>query len=133
MASRLAVLLVSLLLATPAVMFWLWLVIVGERVVLLCPKGCECDTEQHKVTCVGSSVTAVPLIRSTDVREFGLYYNDFKLIERDSFVSLTELEVLSVEQCGLRTIELGAFNGLRKLTNLSIQGNEISEIIPGTF
>jgi hypothetical protein len=54
-------------------------------------------------------------------------------LERDSFVSLAELKVLLVRQCGLRTIELGAFNGLSELTTLTLSGNEISEIIPGTF
>ena len=34
---------------------------------------------------------------------------------------------------GLRTIELGTFNGLSKLTELYLFGNEIDEIIPGTF
>jgi Leucine-rich repeat (LRR) protein len=52
---------------------------------------------------------------------------------RKSFISLTELEVLHVKACGLRTIDLGAFNGLTYLTELKIEGNEISEIIPGTF
>jgi len=46
---------------------------------------------------------------------------------------MTELEVLDVDGCGLRTIELGAFNCLSKLVALSITNNEVSEIIPGTF
>jgi len=36
-------------------------------------------------------------------------------------------------QCGLRTIELGAFNGLTTLTRLFLQSNEVCEILPGTF
>jgi Leucine-rich repeat (LRR) protein len=55
------------------------------------------------------------------------------LLERDSFILLTELEILQVYKCGLKTTEFGAFNGLTKLTELSIRGNEISEIIPATF
>jgi hypothetical protein len=39
---------------------------------------------------------------------------------------MTEMEVLSVWNCGLRTIELGAFNGLTKLIKLSVRTNEIS-------
>jgi len=38
-----------------------------------------------------------------------------------------------MDSCGLRTIELGAFNGLTKLTTLSMRNNEISEITPGKF
>jgi Leucine-rich repeat (LRR) protein len=36
-------------------------------------------------------------------------------------------------KCGLKAIELGAFKGLKILTELVIRSNEISEIIPGTF
>jgi len=48
-------------------------------------------------------------------------------------VSLTELVELDIFGCGLRTVVVGAFNGLTKLTRLSIGANEISELIPGTF
>jgi Leucine-rich repeat (LRR) protein len=40
---------------------------------------------------------------------------------------------LKIYECGLRTIELGAFSGLTKLTDLVLWRNEISEIVPGTF
>jgi hypothetical protein len=133
MPSKLTVLLVSLLLATPLVIFWLWLVIVPARVALLCPEKCWCNTDGYIVVCYYPSVTTVPLIRFTEVRALWFYENDITLFERDSFVSLTELDILRVDQCGLRTIEVGAFNGLTKLTKLYIVGNEISEIIPGTF
>jgi len=38
-----------------------------------------------------------------------------------------------MDRCGLRTIELGAFNGFTELRRLSMQNNKISEITPGTF
>ena len=38
-----------------------------------------------------------------------------------------------MKSCGLRTIELGAFNGLTKLRRLLMQNNKISEITPDTF
>jgi hypothetical protein len=128
MPSRLTV-----LLATPAGIFWLWLVIVPARGSAWCPDECQCDTARYKVSCHSPSITTVPLIRLTNVTIFELYDNNITLFERDSFVSLIELEVLSVWRCGLRTIELGAFNGLSKLTGLDIWYNVISEIIPGTF
>jgi len=52
------------------------------------------------------------------------------LLEKDRFVSLTELEKWN---CGLTTIELGALNGLTNLTELSMQDNKINDILPGTF
>jgi len=133
MPSRLTVLLVSLLLAAPALVFWLWLVIVPVRVAMLCPEECRCDPGGNFVSCNGTSLNPIPLIHLTDVRIVLLIDNNITLLERDSFVSVAELEMLVVDRCGLRTIELGAFNWLSKLIALSIIENEISDLIPGTF
>ena len=119
--------LLSLLLATSAVIFWLWLVNEAARVAVLCPEECRCDTDGYYVRCDDSSFTNLPLINFTDVQVFWLYENNITLLQKDSFVSLTELKILRVDWCRLRAIELGAFNGLY------INGSEISEIIPGTF
>jgi len=133
MPSRLTVVLVSLLLALPVVIFWLWLVILPARVAKLCPEGCRCDIGGYDVDCDNSSITSVPIINLRDVRLLSISENNMSFFERDSFVSLTHLETLVARNCGLRTIKLGAFNGLTKLTGLYIGHNEISEILPGTF
>jgi len=133
MPSRLTVVLVSLLLALPVVIFWLWLVILPARVAILCPVGCRCDIGGYNVVCDNTSLSAVPLIHLTDVRELWFIDNNITLLQKDSFVSLTDLDRLDVRRCGLRRIELGAFNGLTNLIELSIWYNEISEIKPGTF
>jgi hypothetical protein len=115
MPSRPTVML-SLLLTTPAVIFWLWLVTVPVRVAVLCREECWCDIGVFHVSCRGPSLNAVPLIL-TDVRILSLDNNNITLLERDGFVTrgLTELEILDVSYSGLRTIELGAFSGLTKL------------------
>jgi Leucine-rich repeat (LRR) protein len=125
--------LLSLLLATPAVAFWLWLVIVPAKVAILCPVGCECDTAGFSILCSSKSLTAVPLIHLTDVRALLLSGNNIKLLKNDSFVSMTELIFLDISKCELRTIELGAFKWLTNLTVLFMHENYISEILPGTF
>jgi hypothetical protein len=56
MPSRLTVVLVSLLVATPAVMFWLWLVIQRVRVAILCPEECWCRPGGYLVDCTLSSL-----------------------------------------------------------------------------
>jgi hypothetical protein len=134
MLSRLIVLLVSLLLVTPAVIFWLWLVSLPARVAKLCPEECECDTGGFSVFCSSTSLKPVPLIL-TDVRLLELFDYNTSLFERDAFFSrgMTNLEILDVRFCGLRKVEFGAFNGLTNLKELTIWGNKISEIIPGTF
>jgi len=133
MPSRLTAVLLSLLLATPVVLFWLWLVILSARVAIECPKECRCDTGGYAIFCSGASINPIPLIHLTDVRALWLSENNITLLKKDSFVSLTELKLMDIHSCGLRTIELGAFNGLTKLTELYFEGNELSEIKPGTF
>ena len=135
MSSRLTVVLVSLLFGAPPVIFCLWLVIVPARIAVRCPEECKCENGGILVTCYGKSLTAPPLIRLTGVRKLGLIDNNITMLEKDTFVSrgLSQLEILQIKGCGMRTIELGAFNGLTELTHISIIYNEISEIIPGTF
>jgi hypothetical protein len=135
MPSRLTVVLVLLLLATPAVAFWLWLVVVPARMAKLCPEECWCDPGGYYVDCTSSSLNSIPLIFPTNVRELIFDGNSITSLEKGGFISrgLTELEKLTVRRCELRKIEFGAFSGLTELTFLSVSGNEISEIIPGIF
>ena len=135
MPSRLTVVLVSLLLATPTVAFWLWLVIVPAKVDILFPAECRFQTGRYRVLCDDRTLTTVPLIRFTGVRELQLSGNTIKTFERDCFVSrgLTELESLHVYGCKLRKIEVGAFNWLKNLKEIIISGNDISVIKRGTF
>jgi hypothetical protein len=58
--SILTVVLLSLLLATPAVIIWLCLVKVPVRVAVLCREGCECDRAGCEAFCENTSFTAVP-------------------------------------------------------------------------
>jgi hypothetical protein len=108
-------------------------VILPARVAILCPEECRCETGGYYVVCDETPITAVPIIQLPDVRGICLYYNKISLLHNNSFVSVTELEILDIVSCGLRTVELGAFNGLSKLRRLIIQGNELSEVIPGIF
>jgi hypothetical protein len=135
MPSRLTVVLVSLLVATPAVIFWLWLVILRVRVAILCPEECMCDPGGYYVVCYNASLNYIALILPSDVRSLTIHGNNISSLEKDNIISrkMTQLEELRAELCHLRTIQAGAFNGLTKLTFLSTSFNEISEIIPGTF
>jgi hypothetical protein len=72
MPPRLIVVLVSLLLALPVVIFWLWLVILPARVAKLYPEKCQCDPGGYNVKCDGTSLNHVPLIHLTSVRVINL-------------------------------------------------------------
>jgi len=135
MASRLTVVLVLLLLATSAGIFWLWSVILPARVAILCPEECRCNADGFIVNCSASGLNTIPLLLLTDVRGLLLGNNNISILENDSFVSrgLNELEVLQADFCQIKTVGLGTFNGITNLKHLSVRGNKISEIISGTF
>ena len=112
MPSNLIVVLPLLLLGTSALLFWLWLLIVPLRSAMLCPEVCICDTGAFSVDCSKRSLNSVPKFHLTNVRVLFLSSNEINFLMNDSFVSLTALNELRIVNCGLRTIELGAFNGL---------------------
>ena len=135
MPSRLTMVLVSLTLATPAALFWLWLIIQPTREAIPCPEECWCEIDGYFVNCSDADLKNIPSILPTHVRGLLLDGNNVTFLEKGSFVSrgVFQLELISADFCKIRKIELGAFKGLTKLTDLSLQINEISEIIPGTF
>jgi Leucine-rich repeat (LRR) protein len=135
MPSRLPVVLVSLLLTTPVVLFWLWLVLQPAIVAKLCPGECRCDILGYYVNCSGSGLKNFPSTLPTHVRKLELDGNRIPFIETGILSSrgLVELKILKVGFCNISQVDLGAFDGLTKLVHLSMNHNNISEIIPGTF
>jgi Leucine-rich repeat (LRR) protein len=102
--------------------------------VVLCPEECWCELGEY-VDCSDLSLNNIPLIFPRNFFSLALDDNNITSLQKDIFISrgLTELGELSMEYCGLETIELGAFNGFTKLIVLSMSGNNISKIIPRTF
>jgi len=117
--SRLTVVLVSLMLAAPAVIFWLKLVIQPARVAILCPEECWCYPGGYHVDYLESSINSVPLILPTNTRRLALNDSRITSLEKDAFVSrgLTELEEFVAKFVQIATIEMGAFNGFTSLKN----------------
>jgi Leucine-rich repeat (LRR) protein len=135
MPSKLTVVFLSLLLAIPAVIFWLWLLIQPIREAIQCPEECRCDEEGFDVNCFSSGLNGIPSNLPKHVRTLVLDSNNITIFENDSFVSkgLFDVQKLQAGFCKITKIELGAFNGLTWLNHLSLESNDISEIIPGTF
>ena len=135
MPSRLTVVLVSLLLARPSLIFWFWVVIQPTRLSILCPVEWCYDPGGYHVDCSISSLNSIPLIFPTDVRKLVLDSNSTTSLKKDRFISsgLTELEEICVNDCEIETIKLREFSGLRNLVSLSMCGNNLREITPGKF
>jgi len=135
MPLSLTVVFVSLLLATPVIVFWLWLLTLPTSVAVLCPEKCRCGEEGYLVNCSHSGLNSIPSILPKHVRILSLDGNKIPFFAKDNFLSkrLVQLEFIIAGACKIKKIEVGAFNGLPKLTYLSINSNEITEITPGTF
>jgi Leucine-rich repeat (LRR) protein len=129
-----SLLLVVLLLQT-AVMVWLCVAILPTRMAKKCSDECSCDAGRYNVDSTNPSLTKTSSNFLKHVRQLTISSQYIPSFGNDTFLSegLTELEEISVKFSGLRTIELGALNGLTNLKNLDLFGNEISEILPGTF
>jgi hypothetical protein len=127
--------LVSLLVALPALIFWTWLVILPARFTLLCPEGCRCSAGGDKVDCINSSLDNIPVIFHKGVQSLTFDRNNLTYLKKDTFLymGLARLERLSINKCKLVGIEPGAFNGLTVLVQLSLMSNMIREIKPRTF
>jgi Leucine-rich repeat (LRR) protein len=127
--------LVSLLLAKPAVISWIWLTILAERVTILCHERYWYDRGGYRIVCSSSSLNSIPLIFTTNVEKLDLDSHSITSLVKDRFISigLTELEEICVNGSEIETIKLRAFSGLRKLALLSVCGNKLREITRSTF
>ena len=139
MTSRLTVVLVSLLLVAllleTAALVWICVVILPTRMAEQCSDECRCDPERYNVDSSSPSLAKTSFTFLKYLRNLKIYNQYIPFLENDTFLSeaLTDLEEISVQFSQLRTIELGALNGLTNLKLLDLNGNEISEILPGTF
>jgi hypothetical protein len=98
MPSRLTVVLVSLLLATPAVIFWFWVMIQPTRLAIGCPVEYCYDPGGYHVDCSISSLNSIPYKFPTNVRKLLLDSNSITSLEKDRYTSrkLTGLEEISL-------------------------------------
>ncbi|XP_021939816.1 chondroadherin-like, partial [Zootermopsis nevadensis] len=135
MLSRVTVLLLMLLMTSPVLIFWAWLLILPTRVAFLCPEGCWCDPEGNTIDCFNSSLNNIPKISLKNVRELEFRHINLTYLRKDSFLAsrMTQLETLRLDNCGIVRVEPEAFNGLIKLVLLSMTGNKMNEIEPRTF
>jgi Leucine-rich repeat (LRR) protein len=129
-----SVLLVVLLLKTFA-MIWLCVVILPNRMTQPCSDECRCDPGRSDVINTNSSLTKTSFILLKYLRQLTICSQYIPSFRNDTFLSegLTTLEEISVKFSHLRSIEQGALNGLTNLKQLDLFGNDLSEILPGTF
>jgi hypothetical protein len=129
-----SLLLVVLLLETAAIV-WLCVAILQARMAELCSDECSCDAGRYNVGSTNPSLTKTTFNFLKYFRQLTISSQYIPSFGNDTFLSerLTELEENSVKLSHLRTIELGALNGLTNLKKMELFCNGVSEILPGTF
>jgi hypothetical protein len=135
MPSTVKTLLMTLIVVSPALIFWIWLMILAARLTLLCPQGCWCNAGGDTIDCTNSSLDNIPVITQEDVLSLKLHYNNLTYLKKDAFLpsGLTHLEILIIDNCELAGVEPGAFNGFKTLVELSLISNALRHIKPHTF
>ena len=102
----------------------------------LCPSDCMCmfkgtgTVAAVHVNCTRAQLTAVPHGLGYRVELMDLSHNQLKTIGEDYFLPHTYLHTIDLSYCSIHTIHNGAFNDLRKLRNLNLHGNMLSDLDP---
>ncbi|XP_008556172.1 slit homolog 2 protein-like [Microplitis demolitor] len=102
-----------------------------------CGPPCKCKWVSGKKSadCTAQNYTHVPNYLSSEIQNLDLTFNPINHLEKDAFslVGLANLQKLVMRNCGLRTINTGAFNRLELLVELDLTDNNITSLTPGTF
>jgi len=97
-----------------------------------CPDGCGCDEEKLTVTCIRAKLEVMPISLNPSIQTLILKYNEFRSVDA-SFNFYSELVKVDLSHNHLVSIPSRAFKSQRKLTDLRMRGNKISEIDQDTF
>lgn len=88
--------------------------------------------EGTRYRCVGGNLPLLQLIPA-DATGIELQEGNLPYLPAGCFSKFTELRELTIRNSGLRTIEEGAFDGLEKLVNLTIQDNPVESVSSNCF
>ncbi|CAH1791302.1 unnamed protein product, partial [Owenia fusiformis] len=108
-------------------------------IIDICPKGCRCPPMgiDKVVNCSGAMLQDVPIGIPNDTTILDLSFNNItKLIGKNSaLANLSEMRLLYIKNNALNTIEAGAFEGCRNLSEIHFNNNILSNngIQPGVF
>ncbi|KAK7912800.1 hypothetical protein WMY93_013011 [Mugilogobius chulae] len=97
------------------------LVVAGLVRAQTCPSVCSCSNQFSKVICTRRGLRDVPDGISTNTRYLNLQDNLIQVIKVDT------------QQNHIRSIEIGAFNGLASLNTLELFDNRLTTIPNGAF
>lgn len=109
----------------------------GQEDWMQCPSACKCKWVSGKKTaeCIKQELTQVPRDLSPEIQYLDLSGNRITRLVDDVFnhANLKNLHKLSLRECGIETIQTGAFNNLKIVIEIDLSSNNIRTLHPGTF
>jgi len=97
-----------------------------------CPALCQCKWSGGKKTadCSNKAYTTIPPNIHTDVQVLNMDGNYIKELSKDSFssVGLYHLQKISLKDCKIQKIHENAFSKLKILTEINLDGNNITKL-----
>nr|ABB21048.1 variable lymphocyte receptor A [Eptatretus burgeri] len=97
----------------------------------LCKKDggvCSCNNNKNSVDCSNKKLTAIPINIPTDTENLKLNYNKLSSIHHTAFHGLKELTYLSLDNNQLQTLPAGVFNHLVELDRLDLNYNQLKSL-----
>ena len=94
--------------------------------------GCECKWSSGKkvANCTNAKLNGIPQDLHSEVQVLILDYNFISQLGESIFIrNLPNLQKISLRNCGIKTINEKAFNGLKILVEVDLSYNNITKVI----
>jgi len=101
-------------------------------VTAFCPGLCVCDHQSLQVTCFQTKLEVMPMTLNPSIKTLILKYNNFHSVDA-SFNFYPELELVDLSANELVSIPARSFSSQRKLKELRMETNKISQLGEKTF
>jgi len=97
-----------------------------------CPRECVCDDFSLEASCIKSNLEVMPMTLNPSITKLILKYNNFHSVDA-SFNFYPELELVDLSSNELVSIPPRSFSSQRKLKELRMETNKISQVGEKTF
>merc|ERR1711936_815299 len=97
-----------------------------------CPRECVCDDYSLEAACIKSQLEVMPMTLNPSITKLILKYNNFHSVDA-SFNFYPELELVDLSSNELVSIPARSFSSQRKLKELRMETNKISQLGEKTF
>ncbi|XP_049863395.1 leucine-rich repeat-containing protein 4-like isoform X1 [Schistocerca gregaria] len=97
-----------------------------------CPVGCSCDDKTLVVTCIETNLDVIPITLNPAIQRLVLKHNRIKTVHA-AFQFYGELHYVDLSHNHLLSIPAGSFEAQRKLAELRLDHNKLSNVTARTW